>query len=1115
VASGLTAVLRFGILGPFEVVDGARPVVVGGPKLRALLAVLVLHRGEVVSTDRLIDALWGERASATAAKTVQVYVSNLRKALGNGVVVTRGGGYALHAEPCQVDAERFAALAAEGRGALGSGDERAARQLLCEGLALWRGPPLADFAYDGFAQAAIARLDEERLAAVEDRVEADLALGEHAALVGELEGLVAEHPWRERLHGQLMLALYRCGRQADALEAYQAARRSLLDGLGLEPGRGLQDLERAILAHDPTLDGPAPPHGTGPARTRARGPRLILAGGALLLIAAIAAAAAALSAGGAARRLTAAANSVAVIDPHTDRVVADTSVGVAPGDVAAGAGGVWVVNTDDHTLSNIDPASHRVVKVVPVGGNVDALAADAGAIWTVDSTRGVASRIDPTFGSVIRSVAVGDKFEFWQLATNPIAVGDGAVWVANNASGVRLIPDRGASGPLIGVGNDPSAIAVGLGAAWVADAADGTVSRIDPTHGVLTTIQVGPGASGIAVGAGAVWVANALANTLQRIDLGTNSVTTTVTVGSHPRGVAFGDGSVWVANSGDGTVSRVEPTHPRVVATIPVGQSPQALVVSSGAVWVSVVPSPAAGASPSGTPRGVLRMLGGSSFDPDPARSLAPPDVSYETCAGLVTYPDRPAPAGTRLVPDVAQAMPTVSPDGRTYTFIVRPGFRFSPPSDAPVTAATFKHTIERALDPKVGGYAFGFMGDIVGMPAFEAGRTAHLAGITASGNRLQIRLIRPSPDLPARLAIVPFCAVPDDTPDTPQHGRISSAGPYYITSSSPDQVVLARNPNYTGHRPRGPREIVYSVGDSLPQAISQVEDGHSDYVNTATGFTAGDSVVPRLQELERRYGPASAAARTGHQRYFINPALDLEYFVFNTARPLFASARLRRAVNYAINRRALVQHHFLFNGALATDHYLVPGIPGSRPVNVYPLGGPDVAKARQLAGHLDADATLLTFTGSPQFLQDAWIVQADLKAIGITVHITQLSTAHLYARLAKPGASWDIAFTNWFADFTDPFTFMNELFDPAFSQNNFGHFNDPALTRRMRYAASLSGERRLRAYAQLDADMTKNDPPAVAWGIGTYRELFSARVGCQIYQPIYGFDLGSMCLRH
>ena len=1105
--------ITFRVLGPFEVVEGDRPVVVGGPKLRALLAVLVLHRGEVVSTDRLIDALWGERATATAAKTVQVYVSNLRKALGDGVVVTRGHGYALQNDRCEVDVECFEALVAEGRRALESGDGGAAVQRLREALALWRGRALADFAYEGFAQAAIARLEEERLEALEDRIDADLAIGEQAGLVGELEGIVREHPLRERLRGQLMLALYRCGRQPDALEAYRDARRELLDGLGLEPGRALQELERAILAQDPALDAPAPRHRTQPASVRARSGTLIIAGGVLLLAAAIAAAAVALSGGGA-RRLVAAANSVAVIDPHTNRVVADTPVGVAPGDVTAGVGGVWVVNTDDHTISLIDPRSRRVLRYFPLGGNVDAVAADSGSLWTVDSTRGVASRIDPTFGSVIRNVAVGDKTD-WEFAANPIAIGDGAVWVANNASGVKRIPDGGASAPTIGVGNDPSAIAVGLGAAWVADAADGTVSRIDPTHGVLATIPVGPGAGGIAVGSGAVWVANTLANTLQRLDPATNSVTTTLTVGSHPRGVAFGDGSVWVANSGAGTVSRVDPTDNRVVATIPVGQSPQALVVSSGAVWVSVVPSPAAAASPSGAPRGMLRMLGGSPFDIDPARSFGPPDVLYETCAGLVTYPDRPASAGTRLVPDVAQAMPTVSPDGRTYTFIVRPGFRFSPRSGAPVTAATFRHTIERALDPRLKGYAAGFMGDIVGMPAFEAGRAAHLAGVTASGNRLQIRLTRPSPDLPARLATGPFCATPDDTPDTPQQLPIPSAGPYYIVSSSPDQLVLARNPNYSGRRPRGPREIVYSFNVTLLQAISQVQAGRSDYVNAAVFPDSRESALPRLQELERRYGPASAAAHTGDQRYFINPALDLEYVVFNTARPLFASARLRRAVNYAVDRRALVQHHFLFNGGLATDHYLVPGIPGSRPVNIYPLGGPDVPKARQLAGHLHAHATLWTFTGEHQFLRDAWIVQADLKAIGIAVKITQLPAATFYARLAKPGEPWDIAFTNWIADFTDPFTFMNELFDPAFPGNNFGHFNDPALTRRMRYAASLSGERRLHAYAELDADLTKNDPPAVAWGIGTFREFFSARVGCQIYQPIYGFDLGSMCLRH
>jgi peptide/nickel transport system substrate-binding protein len=152
-----------------------------------------------------------------------------------------------------------------------------------------------------------------------------------------------------------------------------------------------------------------------------------------------------------------------------------------------------------------------------------------------------------------------------------------------------------------------------------------------------------------------------------------------------------------------------------------------------------------------------------NTFDPQALQMV------YATCAGLLTYPDRPAPEGTRLVPDVAQALPAVSADGRTYTFIVRPGFRFSPSSGAPVTAATFKHTIERALGPKLRGGAPSFVGDIVGMPAFQAGRTAHLAGVTARGDRLQVRLAAPAPDLPARIATLSFCAVPDDTPAAAQ----------------------------------------------------------------------------------------------------------------------------------------------------------------------------------------------------------------------------------------------------------------------------------------------------------------------------------------------------------
>ena len=259
--------MEFRILGPLEVARDGEPLVLGAVQQRALLAVLVLHRGEVVSTDRLIDELWGERAPAAAAKTVQVYVSHLRKALGAGVIVTQGRGYRLAVASEQVDAVRFEALGAEGRRALAGGDAPRAKQRLCSALGLWRGEPLAEFAYEPFAQAAIARLQEARLAALEDRIEADLALGADGELIGEIESLIASNPLQERLRGQLMLALYRTGRQADALAAYRQTSELLREELGLEPSRSLQELERSILGHDVSLDG-------APHATAARGPLL-------------------------------------------------------------------------------------------------------------------------------------------------------------------------------------------------------------------------------------------------------------------------------------------------------------------------------------------------------------------------------------------------------------------------------------------------------------------------------------------------------------------------------------------------------------------------------------------------------------------------------------------------------------------------------------------------------------------------------------------------------------------------------------------------------------------------------------------------------------------------
>jgi DNA-binding SARP family transcriptional activator len=248
--------VEFRILGPLEVWHASRPVHIRGAKERALVAFLLLHAGEPVSVDRLIDELWGDSPPATARKSVQVRVAGLRRALRSNVLLTRGDGYLVRLEPNQLDLRRFEQLLSDGRDALAAGDPSAAAATLDEALALWRGPALADFTYESFAQPAIARLEELRVHALELRIEAQLELGLHARVIGELEDLVAAHPFRERLRGQLMLALYRDGRQAQALDLYRRTRGELGAELGIEPGPMLRQLQQAVLRQDPSLDGP-------------------------------------------------------------------------------------------------------------------------------------------------------------------------------------------------------------------------------------------------------------------------------------------------------------------------------------------------------------------------------------------------------------------------------------------------------------------------------------------------------------------------------------------------------------------------------------------------------------------------------------------------------------------------------------------------------------------------------------------------------------------------------------------------------------------------------------------------------------------------------------------
>src|SRR5580693_8018430 len=259
--------VQFRLLGPLEAQDGERRVELGRPKQRVLLAVLLVHANHVVSLDRLIEELWGAGPPPQAAASLQTYVSNLRRALEPGrparapsrMLVSQPPGYRLVVGAGDLDAARFAALAQEGHRLLEAGRPAAAAGVLREGLALWRGPALAEVADEGFAQAERNRLEELRVAALEDRLAADLDLGGHVAAVAELEDLAGRYPFRERLAGLLMLALYRSGRQGEALQAFQGARRELADELGIDPGRRLRQLETGILRQDPGLDWTPPP----------------------------------------------------------------------------------------------------------------------------------------------------------------------------------------------------------------------------------------------------------------------------------------------------------------------------------------------------------------------------------------------------------------------------------------------------------------------------------------------------------------------------------------------------------------------------------------------------------------------------------------------------------------------------------------------------------------------------------------------------------------------------------------------------------------------------------------------------------------------------------------
>jgi DNA-binding SARP family transcriptional activator len=629
--------VEFRILGPLEVLEGGSQLRLPRLKERVVLAVLLLHANEFVSRERLIDDLWGESPPPTARKAVNVYLSQLRKVLarnGDDPIATADGGYRLQIEPDRLDATRMQVFVASARECVSGGELNRAAELFQEALSLWRGPTLAGLQLESLGRDEVARLDELRAAALMDRIDCDLALGHHEQVLGELNLLVREHPLRERLRAQQMLALYRADRQADALDAYAEARRTLVEELGIEPSESLQRLQQAILRHDPALEVPAGTAATNgaplapvpaddaavsavPPRSRLRRPALrrgylVVAG--LAALAAIAAPVAFLSTrGGGVRPPSspvsyAGPNSVARIDPATGANVSDYGGGTKPGPMALVGNALWIVARGSASIERYDLRARHGIPPLQPAPALDDIAVDAeGHAWVSDRKPvvtwigHVADGTGPYETPVVSTQRIGVPLP----GAGAEAVGGGYLWVISDLPGrtgesVSLIDVRHRRlTSTIPHGRQTTAIANGYRAAWIAayDPQHSTAwlsivrSGSDQIESLKLETGDGAGPLAVAVGEGTVWVITSRGS-LIGVDPKGLQISHRIPMSAElPTLLAVGAGSVWTANHNGYSVSQIDPRTNKILRTIPLGRYdaiPCGIKTTRDAVFVAV-----------------------------------------------------------------------------------------------------------------------------------------------------------------------------------------------------------------------------------------------------------------------------------------------------------------------------------------------------------------------------------------------------------------------------------------------------------------------------------------------------------------------------------------------
>jgi YVTN family beta-propeller protein len=1089
--------MRFAVLGPLEISLDRGPLSLGGRKQRTLLAVLLLHKNEVVSRDHLIDALWGERVPPSAAESLDAYVYRLRKLLGHDRLPREGGGYVLRVEPGELDADEFERLAVSAGRLAEAGDHEAAVDPLTAALALWRGPAWADLLELPLASLDAQRLEELRLSALESRIEAELASGGGAELVPELEQLVSEHPTRERLLSGLMLGLYRAGRQTDALNAFQAARRRLVEELGLEPGRELHELQRRILQHDPSLGGTRSfllAQGS-PGRPIAMvGVVFALAAVAVFLV---------LSAGAASRQpaLAAGASGVVAVRTGAGRVVAATPLAGAPSAVVTSAGSVWVADAGNGTVSRIDSHSGVVIDRISVGGDPVSIASGDGAIWVANAVGATILRIDPTTETVTQPIQL--------RGSNPdaLAFGGGRLWVADSSTRAlyEMDPSTGALLRTIPLEVSPAAIAFGAGTLWVADYSSATVLKVSPGTGrVVATVRVGTGPGSLAFAAGDLWVANSLDSTVSRIGPATLAVRSTIPVGSGPSAVTAAGGSVWVANQYSRGVSRIDPRRDAVVATVAVGGMPTSLSAGGGRLWVGVDTT---GASHRGGTLVIASVRTFPSVDPAFFNSAAPPLFDGLVHDTLVTFNHTGGAAGLRLVPDLALTLPTPTDGGRTYTFGLRPGIRYS--NGTPLHASDLRRAIERLF--RAGSPGTGFYTSIIGAAgcARRPDRCDLSRGIVTddAAGTVVFHLTAPDPEFLYKLTEQDYTApVPADAPNHDTGlSPIPGTGPYRIVRADRTGVYFARNPFFRewshAAQPTGnPDMIVWRYVPTQHDAATAVRHERADWL---------DGLIP-LPDYRQSAIQSPAQLHT-------NPLFAVDFFAINTHLAPFNDVLVREAFNYAIDRSVIARMYGGPAFATPTCQPLAPGLPGYRrycPYSSHPradgsYSGPDLTYAKRLVAKSGTRGDHVGVLGSPDegYIPPGVAAYAAsvLRSIGYrtTLHLVPLAsiTNATYSRFQLDTTG------DWLADYPDPSSYI-PLFFSCNGGNSNGFVCDPALDREMQKAQSRELEAPAAAnslWARIDHTLTNQADWVPTVNVREV-DLVSRRLGNYQFNPAWGF---------